>query len=181
MNNAVGGFFRLLLSCSAIAAADGQFTRAAEPPDTDEENTVVITATRTPTPLENVGSAVTILTREQIEKAQARTVADVLRTVPGVNVIQSGPPGGQNSVFLRGLNSNQTLFLIDGARITSPLNGLVTLSNLTPDQLERIEVVRGPQSTLYGADAMGGVINLITRQAAGRANGSAMLEGGTYD
>jgi vitamin B12 transporter len=96
-------------------------------------------------------------------------------------VVQSGRPGGQVSVFTRGANSNQTLFLIDGARIGSPLNGLVTLSNLTSDQIERIEVVRGPQSTLYGADALGGVVNIVTRKGGGPLGGSATLEGGSYN
>ena len=176
MKNIVDGFVRLS-SCSAVAAWS---VAAAWAEEIDESlPTVVITATRTLTPLENVGSAVSVITREQIEKSQARSLPDLLRTVPGVSVAQSGRPGGQTSVFVRGLNSNQTLFLIDGARITNPLNGLVTLSNLTPDQVERIEVVRGPESTLYGADAMGGAINIITKKGAGALSGSATLEGGS--
>ena len=176
MKNIVDGFIRLS-SCSVVAAWSVAAVFAEE---IDESlPTVVITATRTLTPLENVGSAVSVITREQIEKSQARSLTDLLRTVPGVSVAQSGRPGGQTSVFVRGLNSNQTLFLIDGARITNPLNGLVTLSNLTPDQVERIEVVRGPQSTLYGADAMGGAINIITEKGAGALSGSATLEGGS--
>ena len=179
MKNIVGGFIRRLSSCGAAAALSVAAAIAEEPDDSLD--TIVITATRTPTPLENVGSAVSVITREQIERSQARSVTDLLRTVPGISVTQSGRPGSQTSVFVRGLNSNQTLFLIDGARITSPLNGLVTLSNLTPDQVERIEVVRGPQSTLYGADAMGGAINIITRKGAGPMSGSATLEGGSHD
>ena len=183
MKNAVGGFCRRLLSCSVIAAVPVVATFAAEPDDGPliRLGETVVTPTRTATPLENVGSAVTVLTREEIERSQTRAVSDLLRRVPGVSVVQSGRPGGQVSVFTRGLNSNQTLFLIDGARIGSPLNGLVTLSNLTPDQVERIEVVRGPQSTLYGADALGGVVNIVTRKGGGPFGGSATLEGGTYD
>lgn len=178
MKNIVGGFVRLS-SCSAVAALSIAAAFAEE--NADPLDTVVITATRTPTPLENIGSAVSVITREQIERTQARSLTDLLRTVPGVSVAQSGRPGGQTSVFVRGLNSNQTLFLIDGARITNPLSGLVTLSNLTPDQVERIEVVRGPQSTLFGADAMGGAINIITKKGTGPLSGSATLEGGSHD
>ncbi|MEO6785239.1 MAG: TonB-dependent receptor, partial [Chthoniobacteraceae bacterium] len=129
----------------------------------------------------------TLISRDEIEKSQTREVADLLRMVPGLSVVQSGRTGGQVSVFTRGMNSNQTLFLVDGARIGSPLNGLVTLSNLTTDQIERIEVVRGPQSTLYGSDALGGVINIVTRkgnelQKDGKNfGGSLTIEGGTHD
>ncbi len=179
MKNIVGGFVRRLSSCGFVA---GLSVAAAFAENVgDSLDTIVITATRTRTPLENVGSAVSVITREQIERLQARTLTDLLRTLPGISVTQSGRPGSQTSVFVRGLNSNQTLFLIDGARITSPLNGLVTLSNLTPDQVERIEVVRGPQSTLYGADAMGGAINIITKKGAGPMSGSATLEAGSHD
>lgn len=178
MNNLTGGTCRCLLSCSVLAASLA--TALAEEPSGSLGETV-ITATRTPTPIEDVGSAVTIVDREEIVASQARTLSDVLRRVPGVSVVQSGAPGGQTSIFLRGLNSNQTLFLIDGARINNPLNGLVTLSSFTPDQIERIEVVRGPQSTLYGADALGGVINIITRKGAGKMTGSVTGEVGSDD
>jgi vitamin B12 transporter len=164
------------LALASAAAAEEVFTNAVRqlPP-------VIVTATRIPTPPEDVGSAVTVISRDQIEESQARSVTELLRDVPGVSVVQSGRPGGQTSVFLRGVNSNQTLFMIDGARINNPLNGLVTLANLTPDQIERIEIVRGPQSTLYGADAIGGVINIITRKGTGKPTGSISLEGGSHN
>jgi vitamin B12 transporter len=160
--NTVGGLCRRVLSrrfvSLGVAIAAPAVPAFAE--DSDSEPHIrlaetVVTATLTPTLLENVGSATTVITREEIEQSQVREVTDLLRKVPGVFVVQSGGPGSQASVFTRGMNSNQTLFLLDGARIGSPLNGLVTLSNLTADQIERIEVVRGPQSTLYGADALG--------------------------
>ena len=177
MKNTVGGVCRRLWSCSALALVPLVPSAVAEPAVRLEE--VVVTPTRTPSPLDEVGSAVSVVTREQLEQRQARNVIDALRDVPGVSVVQSGRPGGQASVFLRGLNSNQTLFLIDGARIGNPLAGLVTLSNLTSDQIERIEIVRGPQSTLYGADALGGVINIITRKGGGPVAASATLEFGS--
>jgi vitamin B12 transporter len=141
---------------------------------------VVVTATREATPLDDVGNAVTVISHDEIVNSQARSVPDLLRESAGLSVVQSGGPGGQTSVFTRGLNSDQTLFMIDGARINSPVTGLAALANLTPDQVERIEIVRGPQSTLYGADAMGGVVNIITRKSAGPPTGSVTLEGGSY-
>ncbi len=175
MKNTLGGLCRRLLSCSVVVLVPA----FAEDPVRLGE--IVVTPTRTEAPLEEVGSAVSVITREQIEHSQARSIVEALHNVPGLSVVQSGRPGGQASVFLRGLNSNQTLFLIDGARIGNPLAGLVTLSNFTSDQIERIEIVRGPQSTLYGADALGGVINIITRKGAGPPTGSATLEGGTHN
>jgi vitamin B12 transporter len=189
MKNTVGGICRRFVSLGVAVAAPviPSFALAAENEPHIRLDETVITPTRTSTALENVGSAVTVISREEIEKSQMREVVDLLRKVPGVSVVQSGRPGGQVSVFTRGLNSNQTLFLLDGARIGNPLNGLVTLSNLTADQVERIEVVRGPQSTLYGSDALGGVINIVTRKGDemlkdGKSlGGSATLEGGSYD
>ena len=189
MKNTVGGFCRRFVSLGVAVAAPviPSFAAAAESEPHIRLDETVITPTRTSTSLENVGSAVTVISRDEIEKSQVRAVTDLLRKVPGVSVTQSGRTGGQVSVFTRGLNSNQTLFLLDGARIGNPLNGLVTLSNLTADQVERIEVVRGPQSTLYGSDALGGVINIVTRKGNellkdGKSfGGSATLEGGTHD
>ena len=165
-------FRRLILSVVFPVAVLAQTNRLSE---------VVVTATRVPTPLEDVGSAVTVISHDEIVNSQAQSVADLLRESAGLAVVQSGGPGGQVSVFTRGLNSNQTLFLLDGARINSPVAGVPALASLTPDQIERIEIVRGPQSTLYGADAMGGVINIITRKGTGPLSGSATLEGGSYN
>ncbi len=194
MKNIVGGICRRVVSrrivSLGIAVASPvipSFTVAAESEPHIRLDETVITPTRTSTALENVGSAVTLISRDEIEKSQVRNVPDLLRKVPGLSVVQSGRPGGQVSVFTRGLNSNQTLFLLDGARIGSPLNGLVTLSNMTSDQIERIEVVRGPQSTLYGADALGGVINIVTRKGneprkdGKNFGGSLTLEAGSHD
>ena len=189
MKNTVGGICRRFVSLGVAVAAPviPSFAAAAENQPHIRLDETVITPTRTVTPLENVGSAVTVISREEIENSQVRDVPNLLRKVPGISVVQSGRTGGQVSVFTRGMNSNQTLFLVDGARIASPLNGLVTLSNLTADQVERIEVVRGPQSTLYGADALGGVINIVTRKGneprkdGKNFGGSLTLEGGTHD
>ena len=180
----------VLSSCLAVVAvttgtalADSTTTNRlpeATSTTTNQLSEIVVTATRVATPLEEIGSAVTVISREEIVNSQARSLPDLLRESVGMNVAQSGGPGGQTSVFTRGLNSNQTLFMIDGVRVNSPVTGLTPLANMTSDQIERIEIVRGPQSTLYGADAMGGVVNIITRKGTGPLAGSVTLEGGSY-
>ena len=178
----------VLSSCLAVVAVTGSVLADSTTnrlPDAASTTTnrlpeVVVTATRVATPLEEVGSAVTVISREEIVNSQARSLPDLLRESAGMNVVQSGGPGGQTSVFTRGLSSKETLFLIDGVRVGDPLMGPPTLANITPDQVERIEIVRGPQSTLYGSDAMGGVVNIITRKGTGPLAGSMTLEGGSY-
>ena len=141
-----------------------------------------LTATRVQTPLANVGSSVTIVTRQQIDDSGQNTVVEVLRTVPGLDIAQAGGPGRQSSVFLRGANSNQTKVMLDGVWLNDPTaNRAFDLSNLTVDNIERIEVLRGPQSTLYGSDAIGGVINIITRRGSGPARMSYSTQGGSFD
>lgn len=142
---------------------------------------VVVTATRTEVPIGQVGSSVTVITQEEIRQQQASTVLEVLRNVPGLDVVRSGSAGATTSVFLRGANPDHTLVLIDGVQLNSPTMGMGELANLMVDNIERIEVVRGPQSTLYGSDAIGGVIQIITRQGRGRPQLSLFGEGGTYE
>lgn len=142
---------------------------------------VVVTATRIPTPMREIGASVTMVDREDMERRQVRTVGDALRTVPGLRVVRSGGAGQQTSVFVRGANSNQTLVLLDGVRLSDPSSpsGAVDFANLLVENLDRIEVVRGPLGTLYGSDAIGGVINLITRRGEGPPKASGSLEGGS--
>lgn len=141
---------------------------------------VVVTATRLPTDIEQVGASVTVITAADIERRQLRTMVDVLRAVPGLRVVQLGPAGQQASVFARGANSNHTLVLIDGLEAANPsaANGAFNFAHLIPDNIERIEIVRGPQSTLYGSDAIGAVINIITRRGTGKPRFSLRMEGG---
>src|SRR5262249_29077952 len=126
-------------------------------------------------------SAVTVITRQEIEKKEAVVVSDVLRTVPGLDVVQSGTPGSVTSLFTRGTNSTQTLVLVDGVRLNSPYFGCYDWSALTTENTERIEVVRGPLSALYGSDAIGGVVQIFTRPGSegvsGRATGEAGNQG----
>ena len=143
---------------------------------------IVITATRTETPLDEVGSSVTVITREEIEQRKTDFVSDILRSVPAVDVVRSGGPGGQTSVFIRGAASEQTLVLLDGVRMNDPSQprNSFDFANMTTDNVERIEILRGPQSTLYGSDAMGGVINIITRRGTGKPAGFVSAEGGSF-
>ena len=142
---------------------------------------VVVTAARVERPLKETSSSVTVIDAEEIASKGKITVLEVLRGQPGLDVVQSGGPGATTSVFLRGANSGHTLVLVDGVEVNSPALGMFNFTNLTVDNIERIEIVRGPQSTLYGSDAIGGVINIITRKGYGPPRLGFSAEGGTFD
>lgn len=142
---------------------------------------VVVTATRTEESVESVASSVTIISETEIEKKKAVNVHDLLKDVEGIDVVQQGGPGHLTSVFIRGGESDHTLVLIDGVQANSPTSGGFDFADLTVDNIERIEIVRGPQSTLYGADAMAGVINIITRKGKGAPSFTLTEEGGTFE
>ncbi|HEX9687444.1 MAG TPA: TonB-dependent receptor [Thermoanaerobaculia bacterium] len=140
--------------------------------------TVVVTATLSPEDEAELGSAATVITREHIEASGATTVLEVLRSVPGVDVARQGSDGSLTSLFLRGTNSTHALVLVDGARVNSAYFPGYDFSSLTTENVERIEVVRGPFSALYGSDAIGGVVQIFTRAATTRAAGRATVEAG---
>jgi vitamin B12 transporter len=167
-----------VVGCMALGCA-----RSLHAADADEIQPLVITATRVPTPLVEVASSMTVVTAADIEARQERTFADVLKDVPGLNVVQTGGPGGVTSVFMRGTNSNHTKVLVDGIDISDPSNstGAFDFGQLLTQDIERVEVLRGPQSGLYGSDAIGGVINVITRSGSGPLQLTAALEGGSFD
>ena len=144
---------------------------------------MVVTATRTETPEDEVGSAITVISAEDIVAKRITNVADALRTVPGLDVIRSGGIGQPTAVYLRGANANHTLVLVDGVEMNDPSspNGAFDFANLQTDNIERIEVVRGAASAAYGSDAMGGVINVITKKGQGATKYTATAEGGSYD
>ena len=169
----------VLLSCLAVSVVTGSVL--ADSATTNRLPEVVVTAERLCETTATTPSAVTIVTREQIDQQQARTVREVLSQQAGVEVASTGQPGGQSSLFLRGANYNQTLVLIDGMRVNNPFNSAFDFANLPVDNIERIEILRGPQSTLYGSEAMGGVINIVTRQGAAQPTGAIMVEGGSFD
>jgi vitamin B12 transporter len=143
---------------------------------------VIVSATRIGTPAAQVGSSVTVITADDIAAEQLRTVPDVLMLVPGLNVVQSGGPGGQTSIFMRGTNSNHTKVLIDGIDVSDPSNAGASFDfgQLLAADIERIEVLRGPQSGVYGSDAIGGVISITTRSGKGPLNIAGSVEGGTF-
>jgi len=143
---------------------------------------IIVSATKTESYQAEVGSSSTVITAEDIEKTGKRTVHEVLRDVPGVAVMQSGAFGGTTSIYLRGAKPGQTLVLINGIEVNDPMSTdrSFDFAHLTVDNIERIEVVRGPQSTLYGSDAMAGVINIITKKGKGKPKFSGSFESGSH-
>src|SRR5688572_29382925 len=166
---------------TVVGSAEGTLAAGALGPAPNQPPEV-ITPTQTLTPAGQSGSSVTVITREQIEQAQRTYVLDVLRYVPGLDVVQTGPPGGFTSIFLRGGNSQHTKVLLDGVPLNDPSNAgrSFDFSTLTVDNIEQIDIVRGPQSLLYGSDAIGGVVNIITRKGQGPLRVRGGLMAGSY-
>jgi vitamin B12 transporter len=164
----------LSLCCVAASCAAASAGEIAE--------NVVITATRLPTPEPQLASSVTVVTAEDIAARQERTFSELLKDIPGLNVVQEGGPGGLTSVFMRGTNSNHVKVLIDGIDVSDPSNAgaVFDFGQLLTQDIERVEVLRGPQSGLYGSDAIGGVINVITPAGSGPMKLSASVEGGSF-
>ncbi len=163
-----------------LVLAGGAFPVGAQEPAEPEIGEVVVTATRTADPVGAATKSFTVITAEEIEAKQAQTVREALRTVPGLNLIQQGGLGTLTTTFLRGSKSNHTLFLIDGVPVNSPTLDLFDLADLSTENVDRIEIVRGPQSTLYGSAAMGGVVNIITRTGRGTPTHRVRLEAGSH-
>jgi len=168
-------------AAALTAAATRQQDQQQQDPVRVEES-VVVTADREAEQLRDVGSSVSVISSDEIARSGARWLVDVLQFAPGVSVVQSGPAGSVTQVFLRGANSSHTLFLIDGVKVNSPSTGAYDTSGLqlAADQIERIEIVRGPQSALYGSQAVGGVINVITRSGAGAGTWGIEADGGSF-
>jgi vitamin B12 transporter len=144
---------------------------------------VVVSASRIPTEREHVGSSVSVITAEDMERQQATTVYEALEQVPGLTLTNKGGVGRNTSVRLRGASDGQTLVLIDGMEVNDPSDptGTFDFGTLSTAAIERIEVLRGPQSSVYGADAMGGVINIITKRGGDGLDGRVQAEAGAYD
>ena len=154
-----------------------------EPAETEqviETREVVISATKTPVPVSHLTSAVEVITGEELEYKKIKMVIDALRLAQGVFASSSGGPGTEASVRMRGAQSKHTMVLIDGAIVNSSTTGAFDFSSLTTENIERIEILRGAQSMLYGSDAMGGVINIITKRGTGKPTASAFLEYGSF-
>ena len=141
---------------------------------------VVVTADRIGVPLDRVSSSVTLITAELIESQQFQTISDALRNVSGVDIVRSGSTGKITSLFLRGTNGNHTLVMLDGVLLNDPLNGGFDFSNLNTDNVKSIELVRGAQSTLYGSDAIGGILNILSKNGSSELKISLNAEAGKY-
>jgi vitamin B12 transporter len=147
------------------------------------QESLIVTATRTEAPTSQVGASATVFTEADLERRQTPLVADLLMSTPGAMLVRSGAPGALTSLFVRGGESDYNKILLDGVPLNEP-GGTFYLSNLTTENLERVEVLRGAYSSLFGSDAMGSVIQLFTRRGdrtAKRPAVSAQIDGGTYD
>jgi vitamin B12 transporter len=162
----------LALLAAAVPAA---VLRAQNVPDTTSLSPVVVTATRVPLSAEVSTAATTVITGDELRARGAVTLMDALRTVPGIAVGQAAGPGSQASLFVRGGNSNYTKVLVDGVPVNAP-GGALDISTLTTDNIDRIEIVRGPASVQYGSDAMTGVVQVFTRRDPGTSLSAAVAD-----
>ncbi|MEN3068327.1 TonB-dependent vitamin B12 receptor [Uliginosibacterium sediminicola] len=144
-----------------------------------QHETVVVTANRVARTVDETLAPVSVLTRQDIERLQAQSLPDLLRGLPGVSFANNGGPGKATSLFLRGTNSDHVLVLVDGFKIGSATSGGASLQDIPVDQIERIEIVRGPRASLYGSDAIGGVIQIFTRKGQ-QAPGFALTSGSRH-
>ncbi len=167
----------VLVSVLMLASADKMM--GAE----DKKDEVVVTATRVEAGIDKIASSVTVITAADIEASQGKTVPDVLRSIPGVHVSRNGGTGKSVSVYLRGAKSEHVLVLIDGVDLNDPVSAgrAADLSSIGVGNVERIEVLRGAQSALYGSDAIGGVINIITKKGEGPATVTVKAEVGSFE
>ena len=152
----------------------------SSPTPAPESEAIVITGTRTDIPLDQSPASISVVTSQDFEEKQIVRVADGLREVPGLSVVQSGTAGQLTSVFMRGLRSEHTQVLLDGIPINQGLAGLMNFADFTTDDIDRVEVVRGPQSTLYGPRALAGVIQIFTKRGEGDPTFTLTQEGGSY-
>ncbi len=157
----------LLASITSLQAADN--------------DTIVVTASRVAETADETLASVTIITREEIERQQARTMRDLLRGVAGLSVTNNGGRGKTTAVFMRGTESGHALVLIDGVKVGSATLGTTAFESIPVEQIDRIEIVRGPRSSLYGSEAIGGVIQIFTRKGGGELKPFFSIEGGSYD
>ncbi len=171
----------------ALCAFAG-FNVAIAPSASADENAdsfdeIVVVANRAPEPLSKIGNSVTVLSDVAIRESQATIVSDLLVQAPGVTFARTGGVGQPTSIFIRGAESDQTVVVIDGVQLNDPstTGGGFNFANLLTGDISRIEILRGAQSTLYGSQAMGGVINIVTGEPVGPLGGGVTAEGGAHD
>ncbi len=141
---------------------------------------IVVTATRIEESVEDVTQDITVITRDEIEKKGSDFISEILRTQSDLEIVQSGGTGKNATIFLRGGSPDQVVVMIDGVKVKSPTTGQLDLSGIIVDDIERIEIIKGPQSTLYGSEAMSGVVNIITKRGAGKPEVTLTAEGGSF-
>lgn len=171
------------VSAVSITAVLAQPAFAVEAPDSSPpDSSIVVTALRSPVAQNEVSATVTILDEAAIRAQQPIALTDLLQRTPGVSLSRNGGFGAATSLRIRGADSSQTVMVIDGVRISDPsaTGGGYSFSNLLIDDIERVEILRGPQSILWGSDAIGGVVNVLTRRAEQRLEGSMAVEAGTH-
>ena len=182
-------FYRsTLLSVCLAALANSAWAQSAPSSNSVGGNgvlreSVIVTATRIATPAQQIASSASVVTAADIAAEGQQTLPQVLENVPGVNVVQTGGPGGHASIFMRGTNANHVKVLVDGIDVgdTSSTAGTFDFGNYLAGDVARVEVLRGAQSGLYGSDAIGGVINIITKPGEGPLQWNASLEGGSFE
>jgi vitamin B12 transporter len=173
--------FSLISAASATRAQDAVRLTSNDQEASVVAQPVVVSATRFDIPLDQSPASVSVIDSRDLDQRQIERVSDALREVPGLSVVQTGTQGQLTSVFMRGLPSEDMQVLLDGIPINQGLSGAMNFADITIDDLDRIEVVRGPQSTLYGPRALAGVIQLFTKQGTGTPGVTLSSEGGTYD
>src|SRR5712692_443638 len=171
----------LMSAAFSVRAQDAVRSTSADGDQLPEAEPVIVSATRFDIPLDQSPASVSVIDSQDIEHKQIERVSDALREVPGLAVVQTGTPGQLTSVFMRGLPSQDMQVLLDGIPINQGLAGQFDFANLTTDNIDRIEVARGPQSTIYGPRALAGVVQIFTKQGTGTPGVTLSEEGGTYD
>jgi vitamin B12 transporter len=169
--------------CALSLFCASSTTLAIASNQTESLDDIIVTATRTDTAQKELASAATVYTREDIDRLQVRSLPELLKGSAGVDIVQQGGYGQPSSVFMRGTNSSHVLVLIDGVKAGSVTAGITAFEFLPIEQIERVEIIRGPQSSLYGSEAIGGVIQIFTRKGKQTDKPSLAMEagGGSYD
>ncbi|HEY5753825.1 MAG TPA: TonB-dependent receptor [Chthoniobacterales bacterium] len=170
------GRLAIALATLAVAPAYAQETASAS----GELEMMVVTSTREETPLDRSPATVTVITGDELQQRQITHVAEALRSVPGLDVVQTGSPGQLTSVFTRGVTSEGTQVMIDGLPVNQGLAGLFNFADFSTENIDRIEIVRGPQSSIYGPRASGGVINIFTKTGGDKPLTTLDAEGGSF-